>query len=60
LMTMYKENVLDLFLGLGSTLIACERTKRKCFGMEIDPVYCDVIIKRWENYTGNKAVKINE
>ena len=56
-----KDNlILDLFLGSGSTLIACEQTNRVCFGMEIDPVYCDVIIKRWENYTGNKAVKINE
>ena len=54
------ESVLDLFLGSGSTLIACEKTNRKCYGMEIDPVYCDVIINRWEKYTGNKAVKENE
>jgi DNA modification methylase len=47
--------VLDQFLGSGSTLIACEKTGRKCFGMEIDPHYCDVIIKRWEVYTGKKA-----
>jgi len=47
--------VLDLFLGSGSTLIACEKTKRKCYGMELDPKYCDVIIKRWENFTGKKA-----
>ena len=46
---------IDLFLGSGSTLIACEKTNRKCFGMEIDPHYCDVIVKRWEDYTGNKA-----
>lgn len=52
-----KENniVLDLFLGSGSTLIACEKTNRRCFGMEIDPHYCDVIIERWEKYTGKKA-----
>ena len=47
--------VIDLFLGSGSTLIACEKTGRQCFGMEIDPKYCDVIIKRWEDFTGNKA-----
>ena len=48
--------IIDLFLGSGSTLIACEQTKRICYGMEIDPVYCDVIVKRWENHTGQKAV----
>ena len=47
--------VVDPFLGSGSTLIACEKTNRKCYGMEIDPHYCDVIVKRWEDYTGNKA-----
>ena len=47
--------VLDLFLGSGSTLIAAEKTNRKCYGMEIDPHYCDVIIKRWEDFTGNKS-----
>ena len=47
--------VLDPFLGSGSTLIACEKTNRKCYGMEIDPHYCDVIVKRWEEYTGKKA-----
>jgi len=52
------KNVLDLFLGSGSTLIACEKTNRKCFGMEIDPQYCQVIIDRWEKYTGKKSVKI--
>jgi DNA modification methylase len=46
---------IDPFLGSGSTLIACEKTNRKCYGMEIDPHYCDVIVKRWEDYTGNKA-----
>ena len=49
------KSVLDLFLGSGSTLIACEKTKRRCFGMEIDPHYCDVIIARWEKFTGKKA-----
>lgn len=52
------KKILDLFLGSGSTLIACEKTKRKCYGMELDPKYCDVIIKRWEEYTGKKAVKL--
>lgn len=53
------ENVLDLFGGSGTTLIACEQLNRRCFIMEIDPKYCDVIIKRWENFSGKKAVKIN-
>lgn len=48
--------ILDLFLGSGSTLIACEKTNRKCFGMELDEHYCDVIVNRWQNYTGKKAV----
>lgn len=47
--------VVDLFLGSGSTLIACEKTGRKCYGMEIDPHYCSVIIERWQNYTGRQA-----
>lgn len=47
--------VLDLFGGSGTTLIACEKTNRKCFMMELDPHYCDVIIARWEKYTGRKA-----
>jgi len=47
--------VLDPFLGSGSTLIACEQTGRICYGMEIDPAYIDVIITRWENFTGKKA-----
>ncbi|OBW61088.1 MAG: hypothetical protein A9183_03010 [Dehalococcoides mccartyi] len=53
-----KNIVLDPFLGSGTTLIACEKLSRKCYGMEIDEHYCDVIIKRWEKYTGSKAVKI--
>ena len=47
--------VVDYFLGSGSTLIACEKTDRCCYGVEIDPHYCDVIIKRWEDFTGKKA-----
>jgi DNA modification methylase len=49
------ENVLDLFGGSGSTLIAAEQTGRRAFLMEIDPPYCDVIISRWEKFTGKKA-----
>ena len=48
--------VLDLFGGSGSTLIACEKTSRHCRMMELDPAYCDVIVKRWEDFTGNTAV----
>ena len=50
--------IYDPFLGSGSTLIACEQTDRICYGMELDPAYIDVIIERWERYTGEKAVKI--
>lgn len=49
------QTVLDLFGGSGSTLLACEQTGRKCFMMELDPHYVDVIIKRWENMTGQTA-----
>ena len=51
--------VLDLFGGSGSTLIACEQLRRKCRMVELDPHYCDVIIERWENLTGQKAVLLN-
>ena len=50
--------VLDLFLGSGSTLISAEKTGRICYGMEIDPKYIDVIIKRWEDFTSKKAIKL--
>ena len=52
--------VLDLFGGSGSTLIACEQMGKTCFTMELDPKYVDVIIKRWEQFTGEKAVLLNE
>ena len=52
------KNVLDLFGGSGSTLIACEQTKRKAFLMELDALYCDVIVQRFENFTGLKAKRI--
>jgi len=54
-MTNNIDSIIDPFLGSGSTLIAAEKTNRKCYGMEIDPHYCDVIIKRWEDFTGLKA-----
>lgn len=52
-------SILDLFGGSGSTLIACEQLNRKCYMMELDPKYIDVIINRWEQFTGKKAVLIN-
>lgn len=56
--TRKNENVLDLFGGSGTTLIACEQTGRNCYMMEYDPRYVDVIIERWEELTGGKAEKI--
>ena len=53
------ETVLDIFGGSGSTLIACEQLNRKCYMVELSEAYCDVIIKRWETFTGKKAVKIS-
>jgi DNA modification methylase len=54
------ENVLDLFGGSGSTLIAAEQTGRHSFLMEIDPAYCDVIVTRWESFAGQKAERISD
>ena len=51
--------IIDFFGGSGSTMIACEKTNRKCYMMELDPKYIDRIVKRWEQYTGQKAEKIN-
>jgi len=50
-----KKNVVDLYGGSGSTLISAEKNKRNCYMMELDPKYCDVIIKRWQDFTGKKA-----
>jgi DNA modification methylase len=50
--------VLDGFLGSGSTLIAAERVGRVCRGIEIDPIYVDVAIRRWQRYTGDKAIHV--
>jgi DNA modification methylase len=51
-----KKNIYDGFLGSGSTIIACEKLNRNCFGMELDPKYCDVIIQRWQQFTGKEAI----
>jgi len=50
------KSMFDAFLGSGSTLIACEKTNRKCYGMELDEHYCDVIVERWQNFTGKEAI----
>ena len=55
---IYKKFV-DLFGGSGTTLMASEQTGRRCYMMEYDPYYVDIIIDRWENFTGRKAVKIS-
>lgn len=53
------KSIVDIYGGSGSTLIACEKTNRKCYMMELDPHYIDVIIARWEKFTGNKAELLN-
>lgn len=55
-----KDIVLDIFAGSGSSLIGCEKTNRNCYSLELDPKYCDVIIKRWEDYTGQTAKLLNK
>jgi DNA modification methylase len=49
--------VVDLFGGSGSTLIACEKLNRKCYMMEIDPIYCDVILDRWSSFTNKDPIR---
>lgn len=56
--TSIGETVYDGFLGSGTTLLACEMTGRRCFGVELDPEYCQTIIRRWEKMTGQKAKEI--
>ena len=51
--------VLDLFLGPGTTLIAAERTGRVCYGVELDPHYCDIVLARWESFAGQKAERLD-
>ncbi len=52
--------IYEPFCGSGSTLIACEKTGRRCYGMEIDPHYCTVILKRWAQFTGNEPQRLEE
>ncbi|MCA0373958.1 MAG: site-specific DNA-methyltransferase [Proteobacteria bacterium] len=52
------EIILDPFLGSGTTLMAAERVGRICYGIELDPIYCDTIIRRWQNYTGDEAIHV--
>ena len=58
--TKGEDIVLDQFGGSGTTLITCEQLGRKCFMMELDPKYCDVIVARWRKLTGNKAELLSE
>ena len=58
--SMAGDIVLDSFGGSGSTLIACEQTGRRGFTTELDPIYCDVIVKRWEELTGMKATLLTD
>lgn len=58
---MHSDNggiVLEPFSGSGTTIIAAEQTERKCYAMELSPVYCDLAVKRWEEFTGEKAIKL--
>ena len=52
--------ILDPFLGSGTTMIAAERLGRRCYGMEIEPRYVDVAVRRWEEFTGRKAELLHE
>jgi len=52
------DSVLDPFLGSGTTLIACERTGRTCYGMELEPAYVDVVVARWQAFTGLQAERV--
>ena len=54
-MNCWPGDVYEPFCGSGTTLIAAEQLGRKCYGMEISPQYCDVIVQRWEEFTGSKA-----
>lgn len=56
----FAKTIFDPFGGTGTTLIACEKTNRRCFMMELDPHYCDIIVARWEKYSGKKAILLTE
>lgn len=58
---MHSDNggiVLEPFSGSGTTIIAAEQTERRCYAMELSPVYCDLAVKRWRDFTGEKAMKV--
>ncbi len=50
--------VAEPFSGSGTTIIAAEQTERRCYAMELSPVYCDLAVRRWESFTGEKAVRL--
>ena len=52
------DRVIDCFLGSGTTLLAADRTRRTCYGMELDPLYVDVAIRRWQNWSGQSAINV--
>ena len=54
----HKGDVYDPFVGSGTTVIAAERQGRRCFAVEISPAYCDVVVKRWETYTGKNGERL--
>jgi DNA modification methylase len=56
--THHGDIVVDCFLGSGTTLIAAERTGRRCYGLELDPLYADLSIRRWQNWTGEPAIEV--
>jgi len=53
------EIVLDGFLGSGTSVIAAQRTDRRCYGLEIDPIYVDTIVRRWHSFTGDQAIEVS-
>ena len=56
--SMIGDIVYDPFIGSGTTIIAAETTERICYAMDIDPICCEITIKRWEDFTGGEAVKL--
>jgi DNA modification methylase len=59
-MTKRKGDVFEPFCGSGTCLIACEKLDRSCFAMELNPHYCDVILSRWEAFTGNNVTRTSQ
>ena len=58
--TEFGELVVDAFLGSGTAIMAAERTGRRCYGFDLDARYCDIILARWEEFSGERAVKSND